>query len=170
MQRAAGYTAGTHEPLTEWCTNSLVICGVSRRLALSVQFARKDGLRWCRCFQMPNCEDARWSWSELETRTYGLDRNPMKSLICSCQLLFISFVFLLGSGLNRLILNEYIIYLPIHKERASPEPSQCAFRLHVRLAARSTPFLSLPLSIILPLRFTLDSLKLIIFIKATLIH
>ena len=73
---------------------------------------------------MPNCEDARWSWSELETRAYGLDTNPMKLLKCSCQLLFISFVFSLGSSLNRLILNEYIIYLPIHKQKTSVQAGE----------------------------------------------
>ena len=100
---------------------------------ISVQFARKDGLRWCRWFQMLDCEDARWSWSELETRTSNffrsLDTNPMKLLKCSCQLLLISFGFSLGSSLYSLILNEYIIYLPIQKEKTSVQVGELSLAM-----------------------------------------
>ena len=100
----------------------------------------------------------------------GLDTNPMKSLICSCTLLFVSIVFSLGTSLDRLILNKYIIYLPIHKPETRVQAGEpCAFQ--VRLDAElSTPLSSLPLSIILALRFTIDISKLNIFIKATLIQ
>ena len=144
----------------------------------------------CRCFQ--GFQDAKtrrreavgsrrclvskdgWWWYGLDLRALetfrGLDTNPMKSLICSCTLLFVSIVFSLGTSLDRLVLNKYIIYLPIHKPETRVQAGEpCAFQVHLD-AELSTPLSSLPLSIILALRSTLDSLKLNIFITATLIH